>query len=311
MSAKSKNDRLKDLRVAIIGMGLMGGSLAMALKPHVKSIIAIDNNFQTLEKAKEQGLVIEATSNLASGIRRADLLVLSTPVNTIIDLLNQIPSVKAEGCMIIDFGSTKRAICETMDQLPDRFDAIGGHPLCGKEVSGLEEAQADLFKKRSFVLCPGDRSTRQVALVAKQLIYAVGAFPVLLTPTEHDVIVSATSHLPYVVSTILFSHVSSQAKESHWDVSASGFKDTTRLAGSSSKMMLDILRSNRDQVIIQIAEYQRLLGGFKDILESQDDVALFSILDNVQREYQYYRQYLSSKEVKGITARNEEMYDEE
>ena len=306
MPAEQKNDQIKDLRVVIIGLGLMGGSLAMALKPFVKSIIAVDTNLQTLETAKELGLVIEATSDLASGIRKADLLVLSTPVNTIINLLNQIPSVKADGCMIIDFGSTKRAICETMDQLPDRFGAIGGHPLCGKEVSGLNEAQADLFKNRSFVLCPGDRSSKEVESIAVQVIDAIGAYPVFLTPTKHDAIVSATSHLPYVVSTILFSLVSSQATESHWNVSASGFKDSTRLAGSDPTMMADILRSNRDQVIVQIAEYQIELARFKELLESQDDAALSKMLDNIQKRHQHYRQYLSAKEVKEIAAGNDE-----
>jgi prephenate dehydrogenase len=200
--------------------------------------------------------------------------------------------------MIIDFGSTKRAICETMDQLPDRFDAIGGHPLCGKEVSGFQVAQADLFEKHSFVLCPGDRSSQRVGSVAQNIIDVIGAYPVFLSPIEHDAIVSATSHLPYVVSTILFSHVSSQATDSYWDVSASGFRDSTRLAGSSPEMMLDILRSNRDQVMMQIVEYQKVLSRFKDLLESQDDAVLSSMLNNVQRKHQLYRQYLYSKEDK-------------
>jgi prephenate dehydrogenase len=308
VSAESKNDQLKDLQVAIVGMGLMGGSLAMALKPHVKSIIAIDANPQILELAMEKGLVIDATGDLASGIQSADLIVLATPVNTIIDLLIQIPIVKADGCMIIDFGSTKRAICETMNQMPDRFDTIGGHPLCGKEVSGLLEAQADLFEHHSFVLCTNDRTSHLLELVAKQIIGLIGAYPVFLTPSEHDAIVSATSHLPYVVSALLFSQVSSRAEALTWDVSASGFRDSTRLAGSNPDMMSDILRSNRDQVIIQINEYQSKLARFKEILELRDDAALNSLLVNVQNNHRLYRRYLSSKDDKGSITDDEDVY---
>jgi len=309
VSAELKNNRLRDLQVAIVGLGLMGGSLAMALKPHVKSIVAIDANPQTLKLALEKGLVIDATRDMASGIQRADLLILATPVNTIIDLLNQIPSLKSNGCMIIDIGSTKRTICEAMNRLPDRFAAIGGHPLCGKEVSGFHEAQADLFKKHSFILCANDRTDKEIEVVATQIIRLIGAHPVFLTPDEHDAIVAATSHLPYVVSAMLFSHVSSQAKELYWDISASGFKDSTRLAGSSPDMVSDILTSNRDQVIIQIKDYQKILTRFLKILELQDDKALSSLLQTIQKNHQLYRGYLSSKDDKEIIGGSQEASD--
>ena len=152
-------------RICVVGLGLMGGSLALALRLAGRLAIPqrpfhltiVDNNPKTLNAALR--LADVATDDLAAGVQQADLVVLATPVRTIVNVLNQLPKLRPDGCLVLDLGSSKADICRAMDSLPDAFQAIGGHPMCGREVAGFGAATPDLFRQQTFILCPTQRTT--------------------------------------------------------------------------------------------------------------------------------------------------------
>lgn len=282
--------KLADSTISIVGLGLMGGSLALALKPYVAQLHAVDTNPDTIRLAETMELTDKCTSDLGRGVSSADLIVLGTPVGNILEIIRGLPSFRPDGCIILDLGSTKRQICQEMSRLPSNFAAIGGHPMCGREKSGLPAASAHLYQGQTFLLCRNDRTTKMAESLILELIQAIGAKALFLTPERHDVLVSATSHLPYIVSSLLMAQVSFQAEKDPlaWRVSATGLKDATRLAGSNPAMMLEILMSNRDEIIRQIDGFQLEMETFKKRLVDRQDVTLLDWLGDVQQQHEDY-----------------------
>jgi prephenate dehydrogenase len=274
-------------RVCIVGLGLMGGSLALALRPYLKHLTVVDTDADTLAAAQE--LADTATADLAQGVRGADLIVLATPVRTILRLLADLPSLRPQGGMVLDVGSTKTEIGRAMAALPPRFQAIGGHPMCGKEKAGFAAATPDLYQDRTFILCRNGRTDPAIEALARRLIDQVGARPLLLPADTHDALVAATSHLPYLVAAALMRAVSAVDDGRLWSVSASGFHDTARLSASDPQMMLDILLTNRAAVLSQLERYQQELAAVVELLQSGDEETLARWLAQVQRQHADYR----------------------
>jgi len=274
--------------VTIVGCGLMGGSLALALRPHLHHLTLVDNNLTNLAAATP--LADFTTDDFATGIEKADLVVLATPVRVILSLLEQLPRTRPQGCFVLDLGSTKQAICAALEQLPPVFQAIGGHPMCGKTQTGFAAASPDLYRGRTFVLCPTARTTPDVTAIAQQLITWVEAHPITLTPTEHDAIVAATSHLPYLVAANLMAVVAAAAvHQPHlYPVSAAGLFDTTRLAASDPAMILDILLTNRTAVLERLDETLAGLQEVKQLLSEGNAAALQQWLETRQGERWHY-----------------------
>lgn len=288
---------LANQRITIVGLGLMGGSLAMALRPHVGHITAVDQHRPTLQEALAQGVVDAATDRLAVGVGTADLVILATPVRVILGQLGELAGLRPEGCMVVDLGSTKQAICQAMAALPEGFQAVGGHPMCGRETSGLGAATADLYRDKTFILCRTERTTAAVEQVALELVTAVGARPLWLAAEEHDGMVAAVSHLPYLVAAGLMQQVAGLAErdERFWQVSASGFRDTSRLAGSNPAVMGDILLTNRAAVLAVLADYQERLKEVEEVLQVGDEAALLRWLRQSGVDYQAYKTVSSKR----------------
>lgn len=281
--------KLSKLRITISGLGLMGGSLAMALRPHVDKITAIDRDPVTLQKALEQGLVDAIDTKLRDDMD-PDLLVLATPIRSITDTLEKLPFIFPSGCALLDVGSTKGSILEGMDALPRHFEAIGGHPMCGRELSGLEAAKDDLYVGQTFILCRSSRTSPSLENLALELVIAIGANPLFMSSAAHDTLVAASSHLPYAASATLLRVASVAAEDDPriWQVSASGMRDTTRLAGSNPEIMLDILMTNRAAVLERMRAYEMALSALGDLLEAEDERALLEWLVDVQSRHQAY-----------------------
>lgn len=280
--------------VSIVGLGLMGGSLALALKPHVAELHAVDKNPETLRLAEAMGLTDQCTTDLARGVASADLIILGTPVSSILEIILELPSYRPDGCLVLDLGSTKRQICQEMNRLPANFAAIGGHPMCGREKSGLPAGSAHLYEDQTFLLCRTDRTTVMAESLILEVAQTIGAEPLFLTPERHDSLVSATSHLPYILSSLLLAQVGHLAEEDPlaWRVSATGLKDATRLAGSNSEMMLDILLSNQDEVIRQIERFQQEMNAFKGkLMDGQKE----TILEWLEERQQQHDEYLAQR----------------
>lgn len=282
--------KLSESTVAIVGLGLMGGSLALALKSHVAQLQAVDTNPETIRLADAMDLADLCTSDLARGVSSADLIILATPVGRILEIIRELPSYRPDGCIVFDLGSTKRQICQEMGHLPPNFAAIGGHPMCGREKSGLSAASAHLYQDQTFLLCRNARSTSKAEALILDVVQAIGAKAMFFSSERHDSLVSATSHLPYIISSVLMAQIGHQAAKDSmvWSVSATGLKDSTRLAGSNPAMMHEILLSNQDEIIRQINGFQQEIKAFKKRLKDGQEEALLDWLEAVQQQHKKY-----------------------
>lgn len=273
--------------VAIVGLGLMGGSLALALKEAgaVEEIIGIDRLPATLEAALARGAVDVVADDLDT-VREAGMVILATPVRTILRQIIQLGEMAADGALILDLGSTKRRIVGAMDRLPARLQAVGGHPMCGKETSGLAAAEASLYRDKLFVLTPTARSSEASLAAATELALAAGARVLVMEAERHDRIVAATSHLPSVVASNLVSSVEEWAEgdDQAWNLAASGFRDTTRLAASDVEMMLDILLTNGENIADLMRHFSRHFARLADLIYEEDEGALRERLERAAQK---------------------------
>ncbi len=273
---------LKESNITIIGLGLMGGSLAFALKERCRRLSAFDSHLPTLELARRQEIVHLAESDPAKALINADLIILACPVPAILDWLDHLPEYVQHPCIVIDIGSSKRTIVAALESLPENFDPIGGHPICGREQLSLANAERFLYRDAPFVLTPLLRTGGQARSAAQQIIEALGANPIWLGADEHDRILAATSHMPYLLSSAL-------ADATTFDVApliGPGFCSSVRLAGTPSNMMLGVLMSNRDNVLASIARFRQSLDIIETALLDGNRDALETALDNARNQYQ-------------------------
>jgi prephenate dehydrogenase len=274
--------RLQDARIAIVGLGLMGGSLALALRSKCAALYGIDADPATLELALDQEVVDQADSDPAKLLPRADLVILATPVPKIIEIIQHVPSFIQKPCILFDLGSTKKDILQAMSALPQNFDPIGGHPICGKETLGLANAETGLFQNAPFVITPLKRTSARARSAAQQIISTTGARMIEMNGEDHDRSLAFTSHLPFLISSTL----ALSTPVEYVPFSGTGFRSTSRLAGTSSSIMLGILQSNRENVLKALSVFQQQLSEIQTKLAAGDDQTLENILDNSRAAYQ-------------------------
>lgn len=275
----------KTKHLAVVGLGLMGGSLALALRESAGKITGVEMNPESRRFAVEHGIVDEATDDLRAGVQEADTIVLAAPVRNIIEMLqNRLGSYLRSNSLVIDIGSTKHDICDAMAQLPIGVGAIGGHPMTGKEVSGIQAADGALFRNRPFVLCTTRRTTPASRVRALSLVDATGAEAIEMESDRHDRIVAGISHLPYMLSASLVATIAREAgvDEAFWQLAAGGFRDTSRLAAQDIKMMSDILSTNTRAVATLLAMFRVRLAEMEMMLISGEHDKLIETLLSVR-----------------------------
>jgi prephenate dehydrogenase len=248
----SQPHQLSQARVAILGLGLMGGSLAMALHGRCAALLGVDPHETTLALALERGIVDQAALDPREILPQADLVILAAPVEAILQLLADLPQLHPGPAVVMDLGSTKARIVEAMQGLPRRFDPLGGHPMCGKEKTSLQNAEAELFQGASFALTPLERSSPWARSMAAQVVSAIGAHPVWLDSATHDHWTARTSHFPYLAACLLASITPISAAP----LVGPGFRSTTRVAATSPAVMLDILMTNRDELLAALVDFR-------------------------------------------------------
>ncbi|MCD6302259.1 MAG: prephenate dehydrogenase/arogenate dehydrogenase family protein [Anaerolineae bacterium] len=273
---------LSEAQVTVVGLGLMGGSLAAALRRRntCRKGVGVTRRTSKTQMARRLGFVDEATTDLAEGLADADVVVLATPVTDIIAKIGRLGSLLKPGALVTDVGSTKRAICTAMENLPDYAQAVGGHPMCGKESSGLAVADPALYEGKRYVLCPIPRTTPEALALGHELAEGVGAKPMVLEPDRHDWAVAIASHLPYSVAVAMVCAAEDLAGGDGlpWELAAGGFRDTSRVAASDVRMMLDILTTNRDEVLSALKAAEAALGTLSQLLQDGDDASLAEVL---------------------------------
>jgi prephenate dehydrogenase len=276
--------RLEDAQVAIVGLGLMGGSLAAALRGQCKAVVGVARRAETLETALAGGLLDQGTTDLESGVRQADVVILATPVRVILQQLAELGPLLPTGCLLMDLGSTKAQIVAEMARLPEHVQPLGGHPMCGKEVSGIEAADPALYKGYTFILTPLPRTSEAALTLGCGLVEAVGAHPLVLEAERQDFLVGTVSHLPYLLACALVgtADATTSADPAAWEIVAGGFRDTSRVAGSDVTMMLDILMTNRKDVLTAVDTCQAQLQALARLLEAGDEDRLRAALSAIR-----------------------------
>jgi prephenate dehydrogenase len=260
----------------------MGGSMALALRGKVASILGIDPDRRTLDLALQIGAVDEASEHAASLLPGADVVILAAPVRAILSLLNELPGLHPGSAIVMDIGSTKARIIQAMQALPERFDPVGGHPMCGKERSSLANAEAALFQGATFAFIPLARTSLRARSLAGQLAEAIGARPLWLEADTHDRWVAATSHLPYLVANALAAATPAEVAP----LIGPGFRSTARLAPSALDVMIDTLESNRPNVLESLRRFQDRLKIIEEKLSRNDESELRHLLFQGAQNYE-------------------------
>jgi prephenate dehydrogenase len=274
--------RLSEMTVGILGLGLMGGSLAKALRGHCRKIIGWDLDPVSLMTALTEGVVDAGGAALGPYADEVDFLVMAVPVETIQALIPVLPEVFTRPVMVMDLGSAKSGVMRAFNGLPPRFDVLGGHPMCGKAQGGFESSEAGLYRGAVFALVASERTTGAARSLGEALVTAVGARALWLSASVHDQWAAGTSHLPYLVSCVLADVTPEEAAP----LIGPGFRSTTRLAGTPLSMMGDILCTNRENILARMDAFLDAFQTLRDSYASRNDDAFFDQLSSSAQNYE-------------------------
>jgi len=263
-------------KITIIGVGLLGASLAKACKERglVGEIAGYGRNRENLEKARQLKIIDHCPADLAEAVKDADLIVLCTPVSTLVPLLQNMASAVRPGTLITDVGSVKGPVVKGIDQLmPEGVFFVGSHPIAGGENSGLEASTANLYQDAKCIVTPTTATDKTALEKISALWKAVGMKVISLSTDEHDFIFGAVSHLPHIVAYALMNTLGALKTPDGCEVTAysgAGLRDITRIASSDPVMWRDICLSNRDHLLNLIDEFQQKLEEIRHTIEKGD-----------------------------------------
>ncbi len=273
-------------RLSIVGLGLLGGSVAKAARAAslAQEIVGVGRNPRSLEPALRERAVDRITTDLAEGVRGADMIVLATPVATLERQLPAVWQAASSHVLLTDVGSTKAGIVKAAETLgasrPLSF--VGSHPMAGSNLSGFSVARADLFSGATVILTPTDRTPAEPIKRVTEFWEAMGGRVTVMDPATHDRAVAAISHLPHLVVDALVAAVVDMDPR-FLEVAARGFKDTTRIAASDPAVWREIFQQNREALGEALAAFRGALGRLEGILAAGDDAAIESALESIRK----------------------------
>jgi prephenate dehydrogenase len=268
--------------VAIVGVGLIGGSIGMALRQRglAERVIGIGRRQPSLRTARRVGAVTNTTVEMPKGVAEAELIVVATPVGRIAEDVERAAQFCPEGTLITDAGSTKRTIVEAVDgRLPRGCRFLGSHPLAGGEKAGAIHARADLFEGRVAILTP-TKNTRAEDFDALEGFWSsLGSVVVQMTPEEHDRALALTSHAPHVAAAALAAIL----PERYFRMTGTGVLDTTRIAAGDPELWKQILVQNRDNVLAALGQYENELAALRTAIQQGDQETLQRLLAQAKK----------------------------
>lgn len=275
--------KIAESELLIIGLGLMGGSLALGLKGRFRNIIGYDNDSDVLRIAKEQEIVDRVNQNLDEAVLNADVICLATPVDVIIELIEILPFLVPQGkeIVVFDLGSTKEEIVKKMSKLPPNFKAVGAHPICGKEKLGLRNADRTLYYGAPFIVSPTENTNENALSMILELIEILGAKQKVVDSKLHDEILGTISHIPFLLAGALVLTTPDSVK----GYFGPGYRSASRLAATDARMMLPILLSNRENVLINLEKIVDELNLLVSILSANDKEVLSETLEKINDIY--------------------------
>lgn len=271
-------------RVAIVGTGFMGASLGLAIKKRglAKEIVGVGRNENSLRDAVKVGAIDESTTDFRKGIHAADFIVLATPVNAILDILESLKDFR-RNVIITDLGSTKAAIVDRAEKvLHHSILFVGSHPLVGSEKRGPLHANAALYEGGTCIMTPTDKTNRLAREKTKHFWSQLGCSVKAMTPQEHDEQMAYISHLPHLAAYALVKILPEHSAE----LATQGLKDTTRVAASDPEMWRDIALSNPKYILKSLDEVVKVLSGMRKSIVTRDREALMDVFKQakVKRE---------------------------
>jgi len=261
--------------VTIIGLGLIGGSIGLALRQRERSgweIVGYSRHQETVAKASSSGAIERGETNLKDAVKKAEFVIIATPVLTVKEIFSEIALDLPVGCIVTDTASTKVQVMKWAKEiLPPTVDFIGGHPMAGKETYGIQAAEAELFRGCTYCLTSSEKVSPKSIDTVMSMIKKLGAIPFFIDAQEHDNLVAGISHLPMLLSAAL---VSLTTKNPSWSkmskLAASGYYDLTRLASGSPEVNAHICLSNQEFIVDSIDKFSEELERYRRMVAGGD-----------------------------------------
>lgn len=267
-------------------MGLIGGSIARALKaknPEVL-VIAYNRTESVLEKAMSDGVIDHYSKKINESFSACDIIFICVPVAEADKIAAQLKKYASGGAIVTDVGSTKSDICKTMRSYKDFFTFIGGHPMAGSEQSGYDASKHYLFENAHYILTPYEDTPKEKTQELRSLIETMGALPLIMKPNEHDFIAAAISHAPHAVAMALVNAVLGACgnSEAALSLASGGFKDITRIASSSPKMWNDISFQNKDNILKILNDFKTVISEYEKSLSGGNERDVYGMFDSAK-----------------------------
>jgi len=266
-------------KITIIGVGLIGGSLAKAIKNNnlAEVVFGFGRNLSRLKDAQKSNIIDQYSIDISEALEGASIVVIATPVGTFESILRELKPYITEGMIITDVGSTKTGIARSAREILVEMAScfVPAHPIAGKEKSGFESSDAELFLNKKVIITPLEINTDKTISSLKKLWEDVGADVDFMSAESHDELLGMTSHLPHMLAFSLVNYLITQ-NPSASIYAAGGFKDFSRIASGDAVMWRDICLNNRDQIIAHIKSYQETLSALVDVIDNQDKEKLES-----------------------------------
>ncbi len=287
--------------VLIIGTGLMGGSLAKALRARhrVNHVTGYARRREPLEKGVELGVLHSIADDLPAAIATADIIVLGVPTLAVGQYLPIIAQHRQAHCLVTDVASVKgdvvNAVIKELGQLPSWF--VPGHPIAGAELSGIEASDANLYVHHKVILTPDEHTDKKAVEIISQLWQTVGAHVVIMSIKEHDQVLAATSHLPHALAFVLVDTLLSLPKKHDvFDYAAGGFRDFSRIASSHPVMWHDIMLANKTAILNMMASYREHFDLLERLIEEEDSQALLALFQRAKEARDDFTQRLHERQ---------------
>lgn len=274
-------------KIAIIGLGLIGGSLARALHERlgITDITAVNRSAAGLEQALKEGSIARGFHEINEYVLNSDIIFICTPVKRTIEYINAISKKVKPRCIITDVGSTKAEIISYINEMPEPPLFVGGHPMAGTEKTGYSSSFAHLFENAFYILSPCKSTTDEALDLMTEIVKGIGGIPVRLGAHEHDKITGSISHVPHIIASALVNMVKSYdtIDGKMQMLAAGGFKDITRIASSSAEMWENIILSNSVEIEGILDSYVEILNKFKGYIKEQNSEKVYNFFDTAKK----------------------------
>lgn len=283
-------------KIGLVGLGLIGGSIAKRLAQTDYSLVAIAHSDETFQKAESLKIFSTVSKDLEA-VNGCDIIFVATPIHSINIIFQKLKAVITQPCIVTDVASIKGEIASLAEKTfdDDIITFIPGHPMAGTEFRGIDNAFPDLFEGARWVLCPTNPQKQKHLITLSRLIQALGANTVFSNPQQHDMAVALISHMPLLASMSVFDSVNSMndlcLKEICYYLAASGFRDTTRIAGTNPELSYDMIKFNQENVLKAVEMLESSLNRLKEVLNGPQEEAMDVLEEIAQARRSLYSEF--------------------